>query len=49
MVFSIVSFPFLLHHSSTPIAAICFGTQAFSHIGFGREKKIKEVKLQFDL
>ena len=49
MVFSIVSFPFLHRHSSTPVAAICFGTQAFSHIGFGREKKIKEVKLQLDL
>ena len=49
MVFSIVSFPFLHRHSSTPVAAICFGIQAFSHIGFGREKKIKGVKLQLDL
>ena len=41
--FSGVSFSFLHCSSNTPAAAICFGAQAFSHMGFGREKKTKGV------
>ena len=41
MVFSGVSFSFSHCSSSTPAVAICFGAQAFSHMGFGREKKTK--------
>ena len=37
MVFSGVSFSFLHCSSSTPAIAICFGAQAFSHMGVGRE------------
>ena len=38
MVSSRVTFPFLHHHIPTTVA-ICFGAQAFSHIGFRRKKK----------
>ena len=37
MVFSGVSFSFSHRSSNTLAAAICFGAQAFSHMGFGRE------------
>ena len=39
MVFFGMSFSFSHCSSSTPAAALCFGAQAFSHMGFGREKK----------
>ena len=49
MLSSGVSFPFSHHRSSNTLAAtICFGAQAFSHMGFGRKKK-KEVKLRWYL
>ena len=43
MVSSGVSFPF--SHHRTPVTAICFGAEAFSHMGFGRKKKKKRSKV----
>ena len=43
MVFSEVSFSFSHCSSNTPVVAICFGAQALTHVGFGREKKTKGV------